>query len=268
MADEGARQAMFDKKRIFVRSKRYMMTETKEKNLEVCFSPALFNTYEPGQKTVVLVDILRATSTICAALHHGVEQIIPVTGVEEARQFKEQGYIVAGERDGKVLDFADFGNSPYNFMNDQVIGKTIAYSTTNGTKAIKMAHGAAEVLIGSYLNHRVLANYLIAGQRDVIILCSGWKNKFSLEDSLFAGALAATLMNPGNFQSKCDSTHAAIDLWSCAKNDVIGYIQKAAHRERLQKLGLDDVIVYCHTFDLAPVLPVSNGTTIIKKDIT
>ena len=244
-----------------------MNLPTQPKNLEVCFSPALFPTFDATDKTVVLIDILRATSTICAALHHGVGKIIPVGGVDEARQYKEKGFIVAGERDGKVLDFADFGNSPYNFMNEQVIGKTIAYSTTNGTKAIQMASGAGEVLIGAYLNHAVLARYLIAGPRDVILFCSGWKNKFNLEDSLFAGALADTLLESGSFQTICDSTHAAIDLWSCAKHDLLHYIQKAAHRERLRRLGLDDVLAYCHTFDLAPVVPVCNGSMITKLEI-
>lgn len=235
------------------------------KSLETCFTPALFSTFDPAGKTVVLVDILRATSTICAALHFGVKEIIPVATVEEARTYKEKGYLVAGERDGKVLDFADFGNSPFNFMNEVAIGKSIVYTTTNGTKAISTATGCHELIIGSYLNISVLAEYLRNSLQDVIIFCSGWKNKFNLEDTLFAGALAERLLKEGNFQTVCDSTHAGVDLWSIAKSDLMSYIQKAAHRERLRKLGLDDVLEYCHTPDLAPVLPVFGDTSIIKK---
>lgn len=241
------------------------MNDIKLKSLEVCLTPALFPTFDACGKTVILVDILRATSTICAALHYGVKKIIPVASVDEARVYKEKGFLVAGERDGKVLDFADFGNSPYNFMNDKVIGKTIAYTTTNGTKAISMATGCGELLIGSYLNHRVLADYLIKGNQDVIIFCSGWKSKFNLEDTLFAGALAETLMESKTFSNNCDSTHAALDLWGLAKTDLLSYINKAAHRERLRKLGLDDILEYCHTFDTAPVLPVYVENAIIAK---
>jgi 2-phosphosulfolactate phosphatase len=242
-----------------------LMQEKPMKSLEICFSPALFGTFDPAGKIVVLVDILRATSTICAALNFGVKEIIPVSTVEEALTYKEKGYMVAGERDGKVLDFADFGNSPFNFMNDAVVGKSIVYTTTNGTKAIATATGCNELLIGAYLNLSVLAEYLRNTKNDVIIFCSGWKNKFNLEDTLFAGALAERLMKDKNFSTVCDSTLAATDLWSIAKNDLMAYIQKAAHRERLRKLGLDDVLEYCHTPDLAPVIPVYHAPAIVKK---
>lgn len=236
------------------------------KSIEVCFSPALFPTFEPEGKTIVLVDILRATSTICAALHQGVKEIIPVASVEEARAYKEKGFIVAGERDGKVLDFADFGNSPYNFINAGVNGKSIVYTTTNGTKAISTAAACEELLIGSYLNLSHLASYLQNSSRDLIIFCSGWKNKFNLEDTLFAGALSSLLISSGNYNTICDSTTASLDLWGIASGNLIGYIQKAAHRQRLARLGLDDVLEYCHTKDLAPVLPVYNGHSIIPKN--
>jgi 2-phosphosulfolactate phosphatase len=226
---------------------------------------ALFNTFDPTGKIVVLVDILRATSTICAALHHGVKEIIPVATIDEALAYKKKGYMVAGERDGKVLDFADFGNSPFNFMNDAAIGQSIVYTTTNGTKAISIATGCHELLIGAYLNLNVIADYLRNATQDVIIFCSGWKNKFNLEDTLFAGALADQLLKDNNYKTVCDSTLAATDLWSIAKNDLMTYIQKAAHRERLRKLGLDDVLEYCHTPDLAPVIPVYKAPAIVKK---
>jgi 2-phosphosulfolactate phosphatase len=239
------------------------MTDQKTNMLEVCFSPALFATYEVKDKIVVLVDILRATSTICTALFKGVKEIIPVATVEEARAYKEKGFMVAGERDGKVLDFADFGNSPFNFMNENVIGKSIVYSTTNGTAAIQMAKGCSFLIIGSYLNHQVLNDWLIKQNKDVIIFCSGWKNKFNLEDSLFAGALSESLLESGKFSTVCDSSLASIDLWKLAKNDLIRYIEKAAHRERLRKLGLDDVLEYCHTFNAAPVIPYQKNDSII-----
>lgn len=225
-------------------------------SVEVCFSPASFHRFKNKNANVVVVDILRATSAICTAFHHGVQKIIPVATIEEAREYKNKGYLIAAERDGIVLDFADFGNSPYNFMGKNLEGKSIVYSTTNGTKAIHMAEDCNQVLIGSYLNFSTLTRFLLNDKHDVIILCAGWKDRFSLEDSLFAGALAEALTDSGDFCTICDSSIAAIDLWSIAKKDIRAYIEKAAQRHRLKNLGLDDVLDYCHTFDVTKVLPV------------
>jgi 2-phosphosulfolactate phosphatase len=238
------------------------MIMIKVNEIETCFSPALAPYYKTEGRIIVLVDILRATSSICAAFHYGVKEIIPVASVGEALEYKNKGFIVAGERDGKVLDFADFGNSPFNFMNADIKGKTIAYCTTNGTKAISWAKNSESLVIGAYLNFSVLSEWLEKQNKDVLILCSGWKNKFNIEDTLFAGALAEKLLAGGKFGTNCDSVTASVDLWKTAKTDLMRYIDKAAHRTRLKNLGLDDVIEYCHTFDAAPVLPLLKNNTI------
>ena len=229
-------------------------------NLEVVFTPEMFQYYENPEANVVVVDILRATSAICTAFKNGVEQIIPVPSVDEAREFKEKGYIVASERDGQVLNFADFGNSPYNFTPERIQGKKVAYSTTNGTRAIHMARNSHMAIIGSFINLSAVANLLIEQKRDVIILCAGWKGKFCLEDTIFAGAFAEKLMDSAQFETICDSTKGALDLWSLAKPNIMEYIDKAAQRTRLKKLGLDDVIEYCHTPDTSTEIPYyTNG---------
>jgi len=112
------------------------------RNLETCFSPALYEEERHLGKLVVIIDILRASSSICAAFENGVSSIIPVATVDEAKAYKSKGYRVAAERDGYVLDFADFGNSPFNFTREKVEGQTIVYSTTNGTGLIQKAKGA------------------------------------------------------------------------------------------------------------------------------
>ncbi|MFW5890512.1 MAG: 2-phosphosulfolactate phosphatase, partial [Marinilabiliaceae bacterium] len=170
-------------------------------NLEVCFSPALYELYHNPEAVVVVVDILRATSAICTAFMNGARHIIPVGSLEEARAMKEKGHLVAAERDGIVLDFADFGNSPYNFTPERVRQHHIVYSTTNGTNAIHKAAGSHAVVIGSYLNLSALTEWVIRKDRDVVILCAAWKDKFSLEDSLFAGAMASRLLQSGSFSS-------------------------------------------------------------------
>ena len=136
------------------------------RNLEVVFTPEMFKYFENPEANVVVVDILRATSAICTAFKNDVSEMIPVPSLEEARKYKQQGYIVAAERDGNVLDFADFGNSPYNFTPERVKGKQVAYSTTNGTKAIHLARNSQMLIIGSFINLSAVANLLIEKGKD------------------------------------------------------------------------------------------------------
>ncbi|MBN1599675.1 MAG: 2-phosphosulfolactate phosphatase [Bacteroidales bacterium] len=228
----------------------------RKKSVEVCLTPAVYDTFKSDNAIVVVVDVLRATSAICTAFMNGVKKILPVATLEEAKAYKKKGYMVAAERDGIVREFADFGNSPFNFTPERVRDKEIVYSTTNGTNTIMMAAHSYQVLIGSYLNHGALVEHIIKEDRDLIILCAGWKRKFNLEDTLFAGALAEAVLQNKGFESICDSTLAAIDLWNIAKKDLIGYIDKVAQRHRLKKNKLDDVIGYCHTFDITKKIPV------------
>ena len=234
-----------------------------KRSVEVCLSPALFpDVLTTGDFVVVLVDILRATTTICTAIANGAEAIIPVASHEEARQLKSQGFLVASEKDGVQLDFADFGNSAFSFTRDAIGGKTLVYCTTNGTRALETAKSAGSIAIGAFINISAVTAWLAGQQKDVVVLCSGWKNKFCLEDTLFAGALTERLLDTGLFRSECDSAAASMDLWRLAAGDVLGYIEKAAQRHRLKKLGLDDVIPYSFEFDQVKVVPVFDGKLI------
>jgi 2-phosphosulfolactate phosphatase len=234
-----------------------------KRSVEVCLSPGLFqDVLTTGDFIVVLVDILRATTTICTAVANGVEAIVPVATHDEARRLKAEGYLVASEKDGVQLDFADFGNSALSFTRDAIGGKTLVYCTTNGTRALEMAKSASSVVIGAFINISALTEWLAAQHKNVVILCSGWKNRFCLEDTLFAGALTGRLLDTGMFGIDCDSAHAAMDLWGVAKGDVLGYVEKAAQRHRLKKLGLDDVIPYSFELDRVDVVPVFDGKRI------
>ncbi|HDR68343.1 MAG TPA: 2-phosphosulfolactate phosphatase [Bacteroidaceae bacterium] len=224
--------------------------------VEVCYSPSLYEFYENRDAIVVVTDVLRASSAIVTAFMNGVEKIIPVGTLEEAMAYKQKGFMVAAERDGIVRDFADFGNSPFNFTTERVKGKQIVYSTTNGTNAIHLASSGKQVLIGAYLNLGALADYIISKDCDLLVLCAGWKNKFNLEDTLLAGALAEKVLADRNFYTICDATLGAVDLYDMAKDNMMDYIEKVAQRHRLKKNNLDDVIAYCHTFDLTNLIPV------------
>ena len=182
------------------------------------------------------------------------------------KKFKDNGYLIASEREGVKVDFADFGNSPFTFLENDLKGKSIAYSTTNGTLAIeKVSETNSHILIGAYSNISVLCNYLIDQNQSVIFVCSGWKGKFSLEDALIAGAFCEKLLESGKFIIECDGANASLDLWMVAKNNLMDYIQKCSHRQRLRKLNLDDVLEYCFTADNAPVIPIYKDGIIQKK---
>lgn len=240
--------------------------------LEVCFSPTQFPLFESENKIVVAVDILRATTVITTMFMNGVKSVIPVNTIEEAKAMKEKGYLVVAERDGKKLDFADFGNSPFYFTPEVIGEKTLVYSTTNGTNALTLAKQASQVLVGSFLNISSLALYLTSQKTDVLILCAGWKDKFCLEDSLFAGALSQKLLTGRSFYTKCDSANASMDLWKEAKINLTEYVEKIAQKHRLKKLGLDNVIPYCFTEDLSTIIPYlelnsKKGARILQKQI-
>ena len=239
-----------------------------QNKIEVCLTPSVFPEFRNDDAIVVVVDILRATSAIITAFMHGVRKIIPVATLEEAKAFKDKGYLVAAERDGIVRDFADFGNSPYNFQQAVIRNREIVYSTTNGTQCIMMARNSYRVLIGGYLNLKALGEYIRAEQRDLLVVCAGWKNKFNLEDTLFAGALAETVLQDHNYGTICDSAVASIDLWKMARGDIMHYLEKAAQRHRLKKNGLDDVIEYCHTPDLTDIIPALKENYLVNsKDL-
>lgn len=234
------------------------------KTFSTCFSPALYPLFKEQDSIVVVVDILRATSAICTAIHHGVGSMIPVAGVDEALHYKQQGYLVAAERNAIKLEGFDFGNSPYHFMDEALAGKNIVISTTNGTQAIAAATDAGEIVIGSFLHLSALADWLHLQQKNIIVLCAGWKNKFNMEDSLFAGALFQELEQKGGFESHCDATIAMTHLYNQAKGNIYEFLEHSSHRHRLQNLNLEKDIRYCLTANLFNTIPVYRNGAIVN----
>ena len=234
-----------------------------KRKLETCFSPALFIPDENHDSIVIIIDVLRASSSICTAFANGAVSIIPVAEVAEAKDYKSRGYLVAAERDGIVLDFADFGNSPFNFTKEKVSGQTIVYSTTNGTTIINLTSSAFITVIGSFLNIGALTKWLIKQDRNVLLQCAGWKNRFNIEDTVCAGAIAEILLKSNLYATICDSTLAALDLWSLAASDLPGYVEKAAHRTRLRDKKLDDCIGFCLTPDFTDKIPVMKNGVLV-----
>jgi 2-phosphosulfolactate phosphatase len=234
-------------------------------NIEICFSPQSYPLFHNPDSIVVVIDILRATSAITTAFFHGVAKMIPVATIEEAQKYKENGFLVAAERHAEVVPGFDLGNSPFGYMNARVKGKTIAITTTNGTHAINVARHASKIIIGSFLNLDIVIEHLKKEKKDVLFLCAGWKNKFNLEDTLYAGAVSEALIYKYGFNSTCDSTIAAMELYKLAKHDMYGFLANSSHRNRLVKLDLERDVKYCLTPNQCPVLPVMQGKFLIKN---
>ena len=234
-----------------------------KRKIEVCFTPALLPIYNISNAIVVVIDVFRATSSICYGIDNGAEAIIPVATVEECKSYESKGYLLAAERDGKVVDGFDFGNSPFAYAEDKVNGKTIVLTTTNGTHAINESKKTAyQVIIGSFLNLTAVCDYLKTQDKDVFLLCAGWKNKFNLEDTLFAGAVVHQLKTEDYFLD--DASIASDDLYQLAKDDLSAYTSKTSHSERLKKLGIEEDIKFCLNVDITSTVPVLKDGRLVK----
>ncbi len=233
-------------------------------NIEVCYSPQSYSLFHKDDSIVVVIDIFRATSAIVTAFYNGVSKMIPVASVEEAKEYQNNGYLAAAERNGEVIEGFELGNSPFGYMNNKVKGKTIAISTTNGTQAIEASKHASKIIIGSFLNLDVLCEYLSKQKKDVVLVCAGWKNKFNLEDTVFAGAVVQKLTTEFDFETHCDSAIASKHLYNIAKHNLYEFLSHSSHRNRLAKLDLERDIKYCLTLNLCPVIPIMEGKYLVK----
>ncbi|VBB43396.1 conserved hypothetical protein [uncultured Paludibacter sp.] len=229
--------------------------------IEICFSPALFSFYNTENSIVIIADVFRATTSICTAFQNGLKSVKTVADIEEAKQWKEKGHLVAAERNTQKVDFADLGNSPFDFTEEKIKGKELIFTTTNGTQAVEMAKNAEEILIGAFSNIDTLVNYCKNTDKNIAILCSGWNNKFCIEDTLFAGALTEKLLKFQNFTFHSDAVKISLDVWNLAKHDLISYIRQTEHYERLVKNGLENSVEYCLTENTTQVVPKYNKST-------
>jgi len=233
--------------------------------LHTVLSPKLLQLYDCDNSIVVIIDVFRATSTIATALYNGASRIIPVDTVEKCISIGAQTKgITAGERDGKVIPGLQYGNSPAEYPTSFIKGKTLVLTTTNGTKLLHMAlnAGASKVVTGSFPNLSAVCDFLIAEKKNVLLGCSGWKDKFNLEDTLFAGAVIDRIKE--HFTIHCDSSLMAEEMYLKHKDDMLGFIRKLTHWHRLEKFGLEKDLEYCVTPDVANILPLyKNGDLIV-----
>lgn len=239
------------------------MNDTRNR-VEVCSTPGEYTYFKGEYEIIVVIDVLRATSAICAAFDNGIASIIPVPTLEDALEYKKKGFLVGAERKGQIVEGFDFGNSPFSYMRDDFKGQEVVLTTTNGTKALDVAKDAPTVVVGSFLNLESLCEWLAAQDKNVLCLCSGWQDKFNLEDSICAGAICDYLINTGYFTSEEDSSIAAKYLYLSAKDNYLGYLKSSSHRRRLKNLNLNEDIKYCLTPNQTTVIPILKNGKLVK----
>ncbi|WP_316822289.1 2-phosphosulfolactate phosphatase [Pedobacter gandavensis] len=236
-----------------------------QKSIEVCLTPALLDLYSIEDRVVVVIDVLRATSSMVYGIDNGASAIIPVSQVEDCLNYADKGFLLAAERNGEVVEGYDFGNSPFSYSRGKVSGKTIVLTTTNGTKALHLARKRAhQVVIGSFLNLEALCNWLRKQDKGVLLLCAGWKDKFNLEDTLFAGAVVRELRK--DFTHFDDSCVAAEDLYALAKDDLRNYLHKSSHSHRLAELNIEEDVKFCLQLNICKAIPVLVGDALVAME--
>ncbi len=225
--------------------------------LHTVISPKLLDIYDISNSIVVVIDVFRATSTIATALYNGATRVIPVAEVSTCIKIGiEVGGITAGERDGKVIEGLEHGNSPAEYPRSFIEGKTLVLTTTNGTKLLHMAvkNGASEVITGSFPNLSAVCDHLVKSNKNVILGCSAWKDKVNIEDTLFAGAVINEIQSV--FTIHCDSSLMASELYRQQKNKMHSFIRKTTHWHRLAAYGLEKDLEYCVSLNSANILPI------------
>lgn len=217
--------------------------------------------------TAVVFDVLRATSTIVTALAKGCRGVVPVAGATEARKQvsrmrqKSLQVILGGERGGQKLEGFDCGNSPLEYTGDEIAGKIVVLTTTNGTKTIRACEAAARVYIGSFLNARAVAERLYGENNDVTLVCAGTEGEFSLEDAAAAGLVVQHLVSLAGEHSlgfELKMTDAATALGRLAAGygeDISRSLYDSVHGRKLLGLGFKEDLAWCGKVDLYDIVP-------------
>lgn len=226
--------------------------------VDLAFTPEELEKKEMEGKSVVVIDALRATSTMIVALENGCSAFIPVATVEEARELvaEHPDYLLAGERRAFPLEGFHLGNSPRDYRPDRIKGRTIIMTTTNGTRALIASQRGAEIFIGSFLNLAALARRLAETGRDLLLACSGEKGFFCLEDTVCGGAIVQRLEKNDLYLEQTDAARAAKVLYEHCETDVYGMLCNSEWGVYLESLGLGKDVRICAQIDSSKLVPV------------
>ena len=229
------------------------------KSVDVCLTHQDFDNYDHKGKIVVVIDVLRATSTINTLLFLGADHVKPVGSLEECKVLKDDDYIIMAERMGKKVEGFDYGNSPTKFKEENIKGRKVAIATSNGSKAIIKSEGSKRTILCSFLNIESVINLIKKYESDVLLLCSGWLGKTNLEDTLCAGGIVAGL---NNFEIESDTALMAKALHDNT-DDILETMKLSSHAKRLSGYDNKLDIEFCSRVNTQPIIPILNGNQIV-----
>ena len=244
----------------------YICKMKKSRNLFTCSSPLALSLYQPEESIVVVIDVFRATSTICAALANGAKAVLPISDVETCIKMTGQpGLVTGGERKGMVIDGLQFGNSPLDYTAETIRDRTLVLTTTNGVKLLNQVEQVGEVITGAFLNLSAVCNYLLQQDKDVYLVCAGWFDKENMEDLLFCGAVVEQIGSHFNLD---DSSMIALALKRQANTypSIFEFLKSATHFQRLLSFGVERDLVYCCQVDKCAVVPLFTQPYLVKAD--
>ena len=231
--------------------------------INVLFSPVNADELYFTNKTVVVIDVLRASSTIITALTNGAKEVVPVATVEFAVRVSGGMFggqtLIGGERNTKKIDGFAIGNSPFEYSREVVENKFIVFYSTNGSKAIVKAKFAEDLFICSFSNLSAVAKHLLSMNKDVEILCAGNNNLFSLEDSVCAGKLIKRLKKKNKKIELSDSGSAALALFERFGEDIFTMLENSEHGQKLLENGFEKDVKYCSEINISTCIPMMDG---------
>lgn len=231
--------------------------------IDLAFSPEEVERKDLQGKAVVVIDVLRATSTMIVAFENGCAAFIPVGTIEEARnlvaQKKSPDFLLGGERGAIPVEGFHCGNSPRDYVRGRVKGKTVVLTTTNGTRALVASRKGAEIFVGAFLNLAALIQRLVESGRDVLIACSGEKGFFCLDDTVCGGAMVARLEENGIAIRPRESAQAARILYDRYARDIPGLLRSCEWGQQLERMGWGEDIPICAQLDSSDLVPVFKG---------
>ena len=239
--------------------------------IEVFFGPAGLTASDVAGRVVVVIDVLRASTSIATALSNGARAVIPVDSTEEvvtrAKAFARSEVKLAGERQMRPIPGFDLGNSPREFSREAVEGKTVLLSTTNGTAAIASLQGPRDVVIGSYVNFSAVLAMLRAALRggtDIAMLCAGRDKQFSLEDAACAGRFVHHAMRRRTDVAVNDAAFASMLIDRRYSDNLMRLFSASAHGRALSEAGYGDDLADCAAIDSYPIIPIYQDRQITK----
>ncbi len=239
-------------------------------NIEVFLTSYNLTEEDVKDRTVVVVDVLRASASIITALKNGARDVVPVADMAEAGKIAsnldQASYLLGGERGGERIEGYHLGNSPLEYTEEEVKGRTIIFNTTNGTSAIARARAARHLLVGSFLNAGRVVDFLKQTDGDVTIICAGRRNRVSLEDTLCAGLMLYRLWEGKEPEEVSDTAYMAFTQYRNDKDDLKAAIRHCNHAQWLLSHGYDADVEYCLQIDALPYLPYYKENRLVLFD--